>query len=53
MIFDQEVVLKPKRTVMCLYPEGGIDATELVDATNNEEVVVVVVFVVGGGVSWC
>lgn len=38
VIFDQEVVLKPKRTVMCLFPEGGIDAAELVEAANNEEV---------------
>ncbi|CAM9896188.1 unnamed protein product, partial [Scytosiphon promiscuus] len=38
VIFEQEVVLKPKRTVMCLFPEGGVDATEVVDAADNEEV---------------
>ncbi|CAM9533609.1 unnamed protein product, partial [Ectocarpus fasciculatus] len=38
VIFDQEVVIKPKRTVMCLFPEGGVDAAELVDADGNEEI---------------
>lgn len=60
VIFDQEVVLKPKRTVMCLYPEGGIDAVELVEAANNEEVGVVggdagvvafILFVSNGGMA--
>lgn len=38
VFFDQEVVLKPKRTAMCLFPEGGVDAVELVEAAGNEEV---------------
>lgn len=38
VIFDQEVVIKPKRTVMCLFPEGGVEAAELVDVDGNEEV---------------
>lgn len=38
VIFDQEVVLPPKRTAMCLFADGGIDAAELVEATGNEEV---------------
>lgn len=45
VIFEQEVVLKPKRTVMCLFPDGGVDATEVVDAADNEEVC----YVDGGG----
>ncbi|CAM9595883.1 unnamed protein product, partial [Ectocarpus sp. 13 AM-2016] len=38
VIFDQEVVIKPKRTVMCLFPEGGVDAAELVHFDGNEEI---------------
>ncbi|CAM9742468.1 unnamed protein product, partial [Laminaria digitata] len=38
VIFEQQVVLPPKRTAMCLFPEGGVEAVDLVKAAGNEEV---------------
>lgn len=37
-IFEQQIVLPPKRTAMCIFPEGGIDAVDYVKAEDNKEV---------------
>ena len=37
-IFEQQVVLPPRRTVMCIFPEGGVEAVDHVEAEGNQEV---------------
>lgn len=39
VVFEREVVLPPKRTVMCLFAKGDdADAPEYVSSKGNEEV---------------
>lgn len=38
VIFEREVVLPPRRTAMCLFADGGLDAVKAVPAKGNEEV---------------